>query len=113
MAKTHKPITEELPKEVAENYHIETYPENETPAAETSDPQLKYAPTFDVQKLRIKCPANCLFAYPSTKPQKVICIGAGELTSETIKEIKGGEKEFFHTWGNITDVFVVIVHKLY
>lgn len=59
MAKTHKPITEELPKEVAENYHIETYPENETPAAETSDPQLKYAPTFDVQKLRIKCPANC------------------------------------------------------
>lgn len=51
MAKTHKPITEELPKWVNE-----TYPENETPAAETSDLQLKYAPTFDVQKLRIKCP---------------------------------------------------------
>lgn len=109
MAKTHKPITEELlPKWVNE-----TYPENETPAAETSDPQLKYAPTFDVQKLRIKCPANCLFAYPSKNPQKVLCIGAGELTSETIKEIKGGEKEFYHSWGNITDVFVVITHKLH
>ena len=111
MAKTHKPITEELPKEVAENYKVESY-DTIMPASGTSDPQLKYAPTFDVQKLRQKCPANCLFAYPSTKPQKVLCIGAGELTSETIKEIKGGEKEFYHNWGNITDVFVVITHKL-
>ena len=43
MPKTHKPITEELPKWVNE-----TYPENETPAAETSDPQLKYAFSFEV-----------------------------------------------------------------
>jgi hypothetical protein len=111
MAKTHKPITEELPEVVTEQYKVESY-DTITPAAETSDPQLKYAPTFDVQKLSKKCPANCLFAYPSTKPQKVICIGAGELTSETIKEIKGGEKEFYHSWGSTTDVFVVITHKL-
>lgn len=111
MAKTHKPITEPITEEISDFIDLH-YSENETPAAETSDPQLKYAPTFDVQKLSKKCPANCLFAYPSTIPQKVLCIGAGELTSETVKEIKGGEKEFYHNWGNITDVFVVITHKL-